>query len=381
VLESLSAYAGSAIQIRFRAEEIGTASTQDIAIDDVHIFETGLFNTAVVDVLNPDDGCYTALEDVTINIWSVGSNTLPAGTQIPVRYSLDGEPTVSETYTLAASVQQFDIISYTFTTQVDLTGGGIHVLKTWTSFPNDADHLNDSTTVTIDAGPLVDLGNDTLVCGGTTLFLDATSPGATYLWDNSTTTPTRTVSVDGSYHVAVTSAGCTKRDTISVNFEPIPVASFNMSHVSGLEYSFTNTSVGANTVLWKFGDGATSTDQNPTHTYASGGVQDVTLVITNPCGTDSTTQSLPVGTNEPTWGSSLTLTPNPADDVVAVSVDLQTNDLVELHVSDLAGRVLLTANLANGRCLINTETLSSGIYMLRIQAGGASTVRKLVVEH
>ncbi|WFN35680.1 PKD domain-containing protein [Methanogenium sp. S4BF] len=41
------------------------------------------------------------------------------------------------------------------------------------------------------------------------------------------------------------------------------------------------------TWAWNFGDGTTSTEQNPVHTYAAAGVYDVALTITNPVGTDT----------------------------------------------------------------------------------------------
>lgn len=44
---------------------------------------------------------------------------------------------------------------------------------------------------------------------------------------------------------------------------------------------FTDQSIGATSWLWHFGDGSTSTLQNPTHTYANPGVYVVTLTITN----------------------------------------------------------------------------------------------------
>jgi len=39
--------------------------------------------------------------------------------------------------------------------------------------------------------------------------------------------------------------------------------------------------------LWSFGDGTTSTKQNPTHTYRSGGRYDVSLKVSGPAGSDT----------------------------------------------------------------------------------------------
>jgi PKD repeat protein len=83
------------------------------------------------------------------------------------------------------------------------------------------------------------------------------------------------------------------------NYEPLsspaPLsASFTGTPTSGaapLAVSFTDTSSGSPTTWsWDFGDGTTSTLQNPTHTYATTGTYTVTLGVANATGTDTTTQ-------------------------------------------------------------------------------------------
>lgn len=57
---------------------------------------------------------------------------------------------------------------------------------------------------------------------------------------------------------------------------------------------FTDSSTGANSVLWNFGDGNTSTERNPIHNYSSNGTFVVTLTAYNQFGEDSTTQTVVV---------------------------------------------------------------------------------------
>ena len=59
------------------------------------------------------------------------------------------------------------------------------------------------------------------------------------------------------------------------------------TEVSGLTVTFTNTTTGATSYLWDFGDGATSTAQNPVHTYATDGIYTVQLTGTNINGSNS----------------------------------------------------------------------------------------------
>lgn len=66
---------------------------------------------------------------------------------------------------------------------------------------------------------VVNLGNDTTVCNGQTVVLDAGNTGATYLWQNGATAQTFTVTGPGVYYVAVNPGGCfIAHDTIVVNY-------------------------------------------------------------------------------------------------------------------------------------------------------------------
>ena len=64
--------------------------------------------------------------------------------------------------------------------------------------------------------------------------------------------------------------------------EESPIASFQfeVNADNFLQVSFTNFSQNADTYAWDFGDGNTSTEENPTHTYAEAGTYDVTLSAT-----------------------------------------------------------------------------------------------------
>jgi PKD repeat protein len=74
-----------------------------------------------------------------------------------------------------------------------------------------------------------------------------------------------------------------------------PTANFSVDAGSGnspLTVHFTDLSTGQPTSWkWYFGDGDSSTLQNPAHTYSFGGVYTVTLTVTNPGG--SNTKSIP----------------------------------------------------------------------------------------
>jgi len=54
-----------------------------------------------------------------------------------------------------------------------------------------------------------------------------------------------------------------------------------------LTINFNDTSIGDGlTYFWDFGDGNSSTDKNPTHTFINGGVYSVSLAVSNDNGSD-----------------------------------------------------------------------------------------------
>lgn len=96
-----------------------------------------------------------------------------------------------------------------------VSGGGLY----WVDVTQNGCLVSDSITVTMQPLPDVQLGNDTTLCPGNTLVLDATVAGDTYVWQDGATTATYTVTGPGTYHVAVTDAvHCTGHDTIVVAY-------------------------------------------------------------------------------------------------------------------------------------------------------------------
>ena len=74
-----------------------------------------------------------------------------------------------------------------------------------------------------------------------------------------------------------------------------PVADFTGTPTSGaasLSVTFTDSSTNSPTSwAWDFGDGGTSTAQNPTHSYSTSGVFTVALTATNTAGSNTKTRT------------------------------------------------------------------------------------------
>ncbi|HEY0039971.1 MAG TPA: PKD domain-containing protein, partial [Flavisolibacter sp.] len=102
--------------------------------------------------------------------------------------------------------------------------------------------------------------------------------------------PQKVFATPGTYTVQLlnTYSYCTDSFSRPIKVLPKPVAAFTanttISCQPPLTVTFTNQSTGAVSYLWNFGDGNTSTQQNPTHTYTAYGNYTVTLIATNASG-------------------------------------------------------------------------------------------------
>jgi len=144
-------------------------------------------------------------------------------------------------------------------------------------------------------------------------FTNASSGATSYSWtfgDGGTSTatnPSYTYNSAGTYTVVLTATNScgndvlTRTDYITVTCVP-PTASFTGSPTSGdfpLNVSFTNSSSGATSYSWDFGDGGNSTATNPSHTYTAAGTYTVTLTATNSCGSDQDVKTNYITVTEP----------------------------------------------------------------------------------
>jgi PKD repeat protein len=157
------------------------------------------------------------------------------------------------------------------------------------------------------AAPVADF--DTQVNGLSVIFTDksANSP-ATWHWDfgdktsSSEKSPQHTYAAPGTYSVTLTvvnSGGQSSKTVfVTVSLGNPPVADFDFQ-VSGSQVNFIDKSKDATSWAWGFGDGQTSTQRNPVHTYAAPGQYTVVLVATNAAGSNSTSKAVKIEPGAP----------------------------------------------------------------------------------
>jgi PKD repeat protein len=144
-------------------------------------------------------------------------------------------------------------------------------------------------------------------------FTDQSVPGvspiASWSWDfgdggvSTSQNPTHTYSTSGTFGITLllTDAnGCTSNRTFPAFINSnsnAPIAGFNSNIQVGcvppVNVTFNNLSFGGTGTLthfWDFGDGGTSTQTSPVHSYSAEGLFDVTLTVTDQLGCQSVSQ-------------------------------------------------------------------------------------------
>ncbi|GAA1253579.1 PKD domain-containing protein [Arthrobacter pascens] len=221
-------------------------------------------------------------------------------------------------------------------------------------------------------------------------FTDTSTGSPTsWAWDfgdggtATTQNPSHTYSTAGTYTARLTAtnaAGSTSSTrTITVNppgGPAAPVASFTAAPTSGtvpLTVNFTDTSTGSPTSwAWDFGNGATSTTQNPSHTYATAGTYTARLTATNSGGSTSATATITVNPAPPASGitarSSSTANTSTATTTVALAAPAGRTAgdvLVASFTADQNPTVAVPAGwtaIVNGLSIASSSTAGARVF-------------------
>lgn len=152
-----------------------------------------------------------------------------------------------------------------------------------------------------------------------------------------------------------------------------PLASFSIVDM-GSTVSVQNTSQNATSYQWDFGDGFTTTDENPTmHTYAVPGDYLITLIASTACRSDTTHLMVTILSTdvEDSELDKITCYPNPVTgDYLYIAGHTRT-DYYELYSID--GRLIASEVITDdGR--ISMHDYQSGVYLLKVMSMDGNTM-------
>lgn len=236
------------------------------------------------------------------------------------------------------------------------------------------------------AQPVADFNSsDENICIGEVSFTHNATYFNTLFWDfgdgitSNQPNPTHAYSLPGTYMVTLRASNSLGFDTISkpVTVNPL-VAKFSVNkdtlQLNDTAY-FSDSTVGAVTWIWDFGDGNSSTQQNPTHVYSAQGIFTVRLtVIDGRSCSRSITKSLRVenqiSLEERTWMDNYTLYPNPSSKSFKIESPNMDWSNFRFTLVDAQGRLMIDKlGDKNPQQEFNTSNLATGIYRLMIYQG------------
>ena len=235
----------------------------------------GLPRTGCLPLTITPSATVTSSEPIVTWLWDFGNGATSTSATPTYTYTLPGTYAVSVTVTTASGCTQ------TFTIPNAVKTGQKPSAK-FTVNPNDvcawqAVNFTDASTGIIDQW-LWDFGD-----------------GATSILQN----PSHVYGDTGYFNVTLIVRSNTCPDTIRYNnivhIRP-PVARFNFTNNCTQKYTrqFIDNSIGALNWAWNFGDGNTSRDKDPAHTYAAPGTYTVTLTVTNGVCSYTTTKTVSI---------------------------------------------------------------------------------------
>jgi len=189
----------------------------------------------------------------------------------------------------------------------------------------------------------------------------------------------------GTYHVLLKAENNLgyeiKEGTVQVLDDPFADFSYTLQNN---QVTFENHSIYGTSFVWDFGDGNTSYEKNPTHTYSHSNAFTTKLTVINKCGQSVTDQTIVVitGTEDLENNFFLTANPNPTFGEIIFNMPVEDQQPVLFDLIDVRGMILDTYSLVGENNLIshslNLTELAQGIYFARVRIENKVFVRRFV---
>ncbi len=228
-----------------------------------YLWSTG-DTTETIEVTAP--GVYAV--EVANSFGCVASDTVEVFYLSPIAISLgiDSSLCIGDTLVLDAG---FGFVDYLWNDNSTLQT--LPVFATGTYFVTVQDSIGcqatDSIDIVVNSLPVVNLGPDASICGGTALTLDAGGPFVNYLWNDGSQLQTLEVTTANTYSVIVTdSNGCAGTDAVIIVVTPLVDLGPDLIVCDGV-ISTLDAGPGMVTYLWSNGSGDQTIDVSMTGNY------------------------------------------------------------------------------------------------------------------
>jgi len=306
---------GGSGQGQWTSSGSGTFTPNDSTLNANYVPSgTDVSNGTVVLTLDPVNSCAPVSDSLVITITpaptvNAGNDTAVCGSLVTLNGSINSVPS-GAVWATNGNGTFFPNDSALFATYTAGVGDNDTLIFVLTTTGNGlCNAVSDTLRVILNPFPPVGFTFSGVCLGQTTNFTDTSGSAVAWNWNfgggNTSTlqNPAVTFSVSGTYTVSLlisTSSGCVDSTAKLVTINPTPVASFSVANAcfqDSVSFVDASTISPGNIVSWNwsFGDGNTSTQQNPVHLYDSVNVYTVSLSVTSDSGcTASITQTVSI---------------------------------------------------------------------------------------
>lgn len=162
-------------------------------------------------------------------------------------------------------------------------------------------------------------------------------------------------------------------DTLDIDNFPKAYYRIDRNPEDTLAFNFQDLSFyEPNDWLWNFGDGTSSIERHPNHTYQNAGIYEVCLTVSNDLGSDTHCRTLelgPVAVHTPTQLSFNTF-PNPVKDVLVFDLGSYYPLNGQFRLYNTAGQQVFSQQVLYHQAQLKLTTLPSGIYFYEFWDSG-----------
>jgi hypothetical protein len=214
---------------------------------------------------------------------------------------------------------------------------------------------------------------DNLGCGTDSVVLSIPSSYRCIQWkDTSALLYSRTIKTNGTFSIqAYNSNGCLIRDSIKIQFSPLPakpvITKVNDSLKSTQSYAYQ----------WLLNDTAIAGANTQNIKPLVAGLYKVVITDNNGCSNVSTPYSSNVGAGELS-SDAIKIYPNPATTSLTIEF---ANTVYDLSITDVTGRIVFTqTSITNSPLQINCKSFQKGIYLIHIKTLNNTYRKKLIIQ-
>ena len=242
----------------------------------------------------------------------------------------------------------------------------------------------DSISITLKTIPYAFAGNDTSICQGNNIILNAVGDGSfAYSWNNNVQQGVPFIPINTKYYTVTILGdnGCINRDSLLVTLNPLP-SKPTITAIWGMLDTLISSSASGN--QW-YKDGNILMGENGqkllVSPFVNGNYSDIVIDVNGCSSSPSDVFNTLASIKETTNTFEFTVYPNPATDKLTIDFPTITA-LRDLFISiyDIQGQLILFQQINKVKTEVNICSLAKGIYVIKVYNEINTSISKFVKE-